>query len=63
MFYTDDGMVVALDPAWLQGAFSAMVAIFERVGLQTNVDRLSAWPVTPVGRGPETGPRRGTGGE
>ena len=26
-----------LDPAWLQGAFKALVAIFDRVGLLTNV--------------------------
>ena len=39
MFYADDGMVVSSDPAWLQGAFSALVAIFDRVGLQTNVNK------------------------
>ena len=33
VFYADDGMVGASDPAWLQGAFSALVAIFDRVGL------------------------------
>ena len=27
-----------MDPAWLQGAFSALVAIFDRVGLRTNVE-------------------------
>ena len=32
-------MVGASDPEWLQGAFSALVAIFDRVGLQTNVDK------------------------
>ena len=32
-------MVGALYPEWLQGAFSALVAIFDRVGLQTNVDK------------------------
>ena len=37
VFYADDGMVVSLDPSWLQGGFSALVAIFDRVGLQTNV--------------------------
>ena len=37
IFYADDGMVGASDPTWLQGAFSALVAIFGRVGLQTNV--------------------------
>ena len=39
VFYTDDGMVVSLDPAWLQGAFNALVAIFDRVGLLTNVGK------------------------
>ena len=39
VFYADDRMVGALDPAWLQGAFSALVAIFDRVGLCTNVDK------------------------
>ena len=39
VFYADDGMVGATDPQWLQGAFSALVAIFDRVGLRTNVDK------------------------
>ena len=39
VFYANDGMVVSLDPAWLQGAFSALVAIFNRVGLLTNVGK------------------------
>ena len=39
VFYTNDEMVVSSEPAWLQGAFSALVAIFDRVGLQTKVDR------------------------
>ena len=63
VFYADDGMVGASDPAWLQGAFSALVAIFDRVGLRTTSIRLSAWPVTPVRRGPANGPRRDTGGD
>ena len=33
VFYADDRMVGATDPAWLRGAFSALVAIFNRVGL------------------------------
>ena len=37
VFYADDGMVVSLDPAWLHGAFSALVAIFDSMGLLTNV--------------------------
>ena len=39
VFYADDGMVISSDPAWLQGAFSALVAIFNRVGLRTNVNK------------------------
>ena len=39
VFYADDGMVGAADPQWLQGAFSALVAIFDRVCLLTNVDK------------------------
>ena len=39
IFYADDGMVVSSDPAWLQGAFTALVAIFDRVGLMTNVGK------------------------
>ena len=39
VFYADDGMVVSSEPAWLQGAFSALVAIFDRVGLRTNVNK------------------------
>ena len=38
--YADDGVVVSSDPAWLQGAFSALVAIFNRVGLKTNVGNI-----------------------
>ena len=30
-------MVVSSDPAWPHGAFSALVAIFNRVGLRTNI--------------------------
>ena len=36
LFYADDGMVISLDPAWLQGAFTALVGLFDRVGLRTN---------------------------
>ena len=30
-------MVASSDPAWLQVAFNALVGLFDRVGLQTNV--------------------------
>ena len=39
VFYADDGMVVSSDPAWLQGAFTALVAICDRVGLLTIVGK------------------------
>ena len=46
VFYANDGMVGASDPACLQGAFSALVAIFDWVGLQTNVDKTVGQAVT-----------------
>ena len=36
--YADDGMVVSSNPRWLQWAFNALVILFERVGLRTNVE-------------------------
>ena len=36
LFYADDGMVSLLDPVWLQGEFSTLVGIFDRVGLNKN---------------------------
>ena len=35
VFYGDNRLVGASDPDRLQGAFSALVAIFDRVGLRT----------------------------
>ena len=32
-------MVVSSDPAWLQGAFTALVGLFYRVGLRENVGK------------------------
>ena len=34
---SDAPTILSSDPAWLQGAFSALVAIFDRLGLRTNV--------------------------
>ena len=39
LFCADDGMVALLGPVWLQGAFNALVGLFDRVGLQTNVGK------------------------
>ena len=38
-FYANDGMVLLSDPAWLQGSFTALLGLFDRVGLQTNVGK------------------------
>ena len=37
LFYADDGMVASSDPQWLQGDFSTLVGLFDRVGLRTKV--------------------------
>ena len=51
VFYADDGMVGATDPKCLQGAFSALVAIFDRVGLLTNVDKTVSMACQPCQAG------------
>ena len=51
VFYANDGMVVSLDPAWLQGAFSALVDIFDSVGLQTNVGKTVSMACHPCRAG------------
>ena len=51
VFYADDGMVGASDPAGFQGAISALVAIFDRVGLQTNVDKTVSMACHPCRAG------------
>ena len=33
VFYANDSMVISSDPAWLQGAITALVAIFDRAGI------------------------------
>ena len=35
-FYVNDGMVTSSDPQWLQGYFSTLVGLFDRVVLNTN---------------------------
>ena len=51
VFYVDDGMVGATDPQWLQGAFIALVAIFDRVGLQNNVNKTVSMACQPCRAG------------
>ena len=52
-------MVGASDPEWLQGAFSLLVAIFDRVGLQKNVDKTVSMACQPCRAG--TGNRTAEG--
>ena len=51
VFYADDGMVGATDPKWLQGYFRALVAIFDRVGLQTNFNKTVSMACQPCRAG------------
>ena len=37
LFYTDNDMVALLYPRWLQGTFSTLVGLLNRVGVWTNV--------------------------
>ena len=37
VFYAEDGIVASLDPRCLQGYFSTLVGLFDRVVLRTNV--------------------------
>ena len=62
VFYTDNRMVVSSDPTWLQGTFNALVAIFDRLGLLTNVGKTVSMVCHPCRAGPETGWRRHTVG-
>ena len=51
LFYANDSMVVLSDPAWLQGAFTAQVFIFDRVGLMTNVRKTVSMVCQPCQAG------------
>ena len=44
-------MVVSSDPAWIQGAFGAPVAILDRVGLRTNVGKTVSMACHPCWAG------------
>ena len=44
-------MVGATDPKWLQGVFSALLAIFDRVGLLTNVNKTVSMACQPCRAG------------
>ena len=39
LFYADDGMVATSDPRWLQGKFSTLVGLSDKVSLKNNVGK------------------------
>ena len=59
-------MVASLDPVWLQGAFNALVGLFDRVGLHTNVGKtvsMVCHPCQAAGNITQTAYRRRLTGE
>ena len=36
LLYADNGVVASSDPQWLQGIFSTLVGLFDRVVMRTN---------------------------
>ena len=66
LFYADDGMVAFSDPHWLQWVFNALVGLFERVGLRTNVGKtvsMTCRPCTAAGNQSEVAYGRKMTGE
>ena len=52
LFYADNGMVASSDPCWLQWAFTTLVGLFDRVGLNTNTRKtvsMTCRPCTAAG--------------
>ena len=41
-FYADDGRIAGQDPIWVLTALTTMVGVFERFGLQTNLNNTKA---------------------
>ena len=39
LFYADDSMLTLSDPQWLKWAFTQLVGLFDRVGLNTNTGK------------------------
>ena len=46
-FYADDGQIAGRDLIWVQEALTTTVRIFERVGLQKELDKTKAMICTP----------------
>ena len=47
VFYADDGLIAARDPAVLQRAFDSLCSHFDRVGLKTNTTKTEAMVFLP----------------
>ena len=47
LFYADDGFLASRSPEFLQQAFTCLIGLFERVGLQTNVDKTKTMTCFP----------------
>ena len=50
LFYAEDGMVTLLDPRCIQGSFSTLIGLFDRVGLKVMSGRQSEWYAARVRR-------------
>ena len=48
LFCANNGMVASSDPDWIQGAFNALVGLFDRVGLQKNFGKTYSMVCHPV---------------
>ena len=46
-FYSDDGRIAGWDPIWVQAVLTTMVRMFDRVGLQKNLNKTNAMICTP----------------
>ena len=52
LFYANGGIVASSDPQWLQWAFTQLVGLFDRVGLNTNIKKtvsMTCRPCTAAG--------------
>ena len=47
LFYADDGMLASSDPQWLRWAFTQLVGLFDRVGLNTNTGKMVSMTCRP----------------
>ena len=47
IFYADNGMISGRDHIWVQDSLTVSVAMFRRMGLETNLDKTKAIVCTP----------------